>query len=262
MSPTTTNLLSRLVIVCLLIVSLIGSFSAAAPVELIALKRAPAKTAATEVASKPTTTSLSVGHVTPTANKVSPTTHTSSKSPTSSTIACPRSGKGGSSTGCNPSSNKCPSSETIADYLKQHTKIGPNTVFYSSPVPAAQAGAVAQQLNPQGNYFSNLITSEMQLQWLEECGPGPEQDKLTPRISKAIALASSGTAYLVIEQDKQPKSTSIWMKDEFPTLQRNEQITEVKQVIYGDGDGKGLENAKVIWTKGQQPMLPASTADE
>ncbi|KAJ4470238.1 hypothetical protein J3R30DRAFT_3241035, partial [Lentinula aciculospora] len=117
--------------------------------------------------------------------------------------------------------NQCPETETIVEYLKENTNIGPNTVFYTSPISAAQAGAIAKQLTPPGNFYSNLITSEMQLQWLEECGPGPEQDKLVPRISEAIALASSDIAYLVIEEGTEPKDTSIWVKYEFPALKRN-----------------------------------------
>ena len=73
-------------------------------------------------------------------------------------------------------------------------------------------------------------------------------------------MEATGTAYLLVHSGKQPSANSIWMKHEFPTLQRDTKITEVKEIEYEKiGD---LKSAKPIWVaSANKPKLPASTAD-
>jgi len=122
----------------------------------------------------------------------------------------------------------CPSTAEIATYLKQHTKVGDNTVFYSAPVPSRQASDFAK--TKHGHSYPDLINNEILFHFLDLCGHTPaEQDKLIPRISEAIAEASTGTAYVLISGKQPPKEGSIWVKVEFPALKRNHNIHEVIQ---------------------------------
>jgi hypothetical protein len=137
-----------------------------------------------------------------------------------------------------PLPNTCPSAEWIANYLKQKHPgwNGENTVFYSKPATAQSAGVLAG--TKQGKYYGSLVTLDMILDFTDKCGPGTQQDLIVPRVSKAIALLSSGTAYVILDPNQPPAATSIWMVDEFPTLKSNNKIKKVIEHHYSSGAEK------------------------
>ena len=133
---------------------------------------------------------------------------------------------------------------------------GENTVFYTSPVSAAQAGNFATGLSPRGYYFGNLVTFDDQMNWIDQCNGDPaEQNKMVPRISRAIASVTTGTAYIMIPQGSDPKAgNSIWVRDEFPTLMRS----GCQKVVRVNPDD--ITSTSTIWKSGDPTDLPESTA--
>ena len=72
-----------------------------------------------------------------------------------------------------------------------------NTVFYTTPTSVLETTGFAATLTPPGKYFSNLVTSEDQLKFLDECGTdGIEHEKIAIHFSIAIAREASGIAYV------------------------------------------------------------------
>lgn len=73
-----------------------------------------------------------------------------------------------------------------------------NTVFYTTPATALETTGFAAALTPPGKYFSNLVTSEDQLKFLDEYGTdGVEHENIAIRLSIEIAREASGIAYAV-----------------------------------------------------------------
>lgn len=140
---------------------------------------------------------------------------------------------------------QCPSIDTIRQHFRGH--MSTNTVFYTSPASHIEASGVAAGLQPAASYFGSLVSNPQYLDWITECGPGPEQDKLAPRISIALAREAKGTAYLVTRGAV--KATSIWTLYEFPAVQRNAGISHVYQYDLG------TKEYTLIWTAGSTPTL-------
>ena len=149
----------------------------------------------------------------------------------------------------------CPTVDALGQYMTSQGA-GENTVFYTSPATNQQASALSTTLSPKGYYYGNLVTRDQTYKWLDECGFSPtEQDKLVPRISRAIASITTGTAYILIPPGADPKAgSSIWVKHEFPTLMRS----GCQKVIRVDPDD--ITATSTIWKSGDPTDLPESTA--
>jgi hypothetical protein len=113
----------------------------------------------------------------------------------------------------------CPSLSTIETYAK--TRVSTNTVFYTGSASAQQASNFAATLEPKGVTYSDAFPHEQFLAWIDECGVGPEQDKLVPRMSEALALATRGTAYVLLPAGQAIDPKKIWSTAEYPALQKN-----------------------------------------
>ena len=156
----------------------------------------------------------------------------------------------------------CPAVNDLVPQLKAKGLAG-NTIFYTKPVPARQASGFAGSLHPIGQGFFSLVSSNQQLDWIDQCnvvGAGQnapaEQNKLVPRISQALAQGATGTAYILISAGADINAPgTIWGTIEFPTLQRNSAITQVIRV-----DPENTNSQSVVWTGGDTPTLPPSTA--
>ncbi|KAF9874448.1 hypothetical protein CkaCkLH20_08011 [Colletotrichum karsti] len=109
----------------------------------------------------------------------------------------------------------CPSVDSIRDWIKDNAKVGTNTVFYTAGAKQAQAEAFAATLDGGGQYW-NKVFGDQYLDWLDECGPGAEQDKLFPRMGEALAKESSGTAYVMMVKGK--PIADFWKNYEYPNL--------------------------------------------
>jgi hypothetical protein len=75
----------------------------------------------------------------------------------------------------------------------------------------------------------------MIMEFVDKCGPGMEQDLIVPRVSEAIALDSSGIAYVIIDPAHPPAPGSIWMVNEFPKLKEKGKVHKVIQHDYATG---------------------------
>jgi hypothetical protein len=156
----------------------------------------------------------------------------------------------------------CPAVTDIVPQLKAKGLAG-NTVFYTRPVTNQQASSFAQTLTPLGQGYFSLVDFNQQMDWIDQCnliGPGQttagEQDKLTLRISQALAEGATGTAYILIDAGADINAPgSIWGTVEFPTLQRNTMITQVVRV-----DPANTGNSSPVWKAGDPITLPPSTA--
>lgn len=145
----------------------------------------------------------------------------------------------------------CPTIDTFRQHVRGKG-IGTNTVFYTKPASALETTGFAASLTPPGKYFSNLVTSDDQLGFLDQCGhDGAEQEKIAIRLSIAIAKEASGTAYVVTKGEVNP--TSIWMKYEFPALQRNTNIDSVHEFNIN------TKAYTLLWKKGDAPTLTENT---
>jgi len=137
------------------------------------------------------------------------------------------------------------------DFFREHIRkkgMSTNTVFYTSPASALETTGFAAALTPPGKFFSNLVTPEDQLKFLDECGTnGAEQEKIAIRLSIAIAREASGIAYVVVK-DK-AKEGSIWKKYELPALQHNPNIASIHEFDIN------TKQYTQIWTKGDTPTL-------
>jgi len=156
----------------------------------------------------------------------------------------------------------CPAVTDIVPTLKAKGLSG-NTVFYTNPVTNQQASSFAATLNPFGQGYFSLVDFNQQMNWIDQCNaPGPgqssagEQDKLTLRISQALAQGATGTAYILINAGADINAPrTIWGTIEFPTLQRNTAITQVIRV-----DPANFGSQSPVWNAGDTPTLPPSTA--
>jgi len=156
----------------------------------------------------------------------------------------------------------CPTVTDLVPHL-QARGLGGNTVFYTKPMTNQQAQAFAATLHPPGQGFFSLVSFDDRMAWIDQCNePGPgqnkegEQNKLTPRISQALAQGATGTAYILISAGADINAPgSIWGNVEFPTLQRNPAITEVIRVDAADPQSK-----TTVWNAGDPVTLPPSTA--
>lgn len=145
----------------------------------------------------------------------------------------------------------CPTIDTFREHVR-NKGMSTNTVFYTSPASALETTGFAAALTPPGKYFSNLVTADDQLKFLDECGTnGQEQEKIAIRLSIAIAREASGMAYVVTKGTVNP--TSIWMRYEFPALQHNPNIAEVHEYNIN------TKEYTLIWTKGNTPTLTENT---
>ncbi|KJA25119.1 hypothetical protein HYPSUDRAFT_85600 [Hypholoma sublateritium FD-334 SS-4] len=141
---------------------------------------------------------------------------------------------------------QCPSIETIQQHIRPNVSPA-HTVFYTKSATHSDARSFAGNLQPQASFFGSVTTWETILDWIAECEPGPEQDRVIPRISIALAREAKGIAYLITSGPI--RGDSIWMHYEFPALQRNAKITSVTQYDLNTG------MYTVIWNAGSTPTL-------
>ncbi|KAI0406622.1 hypothetical protein F4802DRAFT_556802 [Xylaria palmicola] len=118
---------------------------------------------------------------------------------------------------------ECPSVQDIRDWLKG--KVGDKTVFYTQPASNQDAKNYAQQVG--GNYWGSVYNQGIMLDWLQICGPGPEQDKLTPRMAEALALESTGEAFVMMQRGAPLPPNTIWLNNEYPNLAGRVKVTAV-----------------------------------
>ncbi|KAF5615413.1 hypothetical protein F52700_13383 [Fusarium sp. NRRL 52700] len=113
----------------------------------------------------------------------------------------------------------CPSVDTIREWIRNNAKVGENTIFYTAEATQNHAKAFAEQKVTDGNYWGKVFADNKHLDWLDECGAGPEQDKLFPRMGEALARDSSGTAYVIMVKGNEIKD--FWKDNEYPYLKKN-----------------------------------------
>ncbi|KAJ3506538.1 hypothetical protein NMY22_g17218 [Coprinellus aureogranulatus] len=147
----------------------------------------------------------------------------------------------------------CPSLEEIRTDIKARMKNGgQNTVFYTNPAKDDEALTFALTLSPVGNTWNNVVDDKLFDDYTQKTtGNPPENRKIINRISAVLAQEASGTAYLVTKGG-QIKPEGVWMKFEFPNIQRN---TKVEKVIQYDLETKQQTE---IWVKGKagNSLLP------
>ncbi|KAF9775380.1 hypothetical protein IL306_006512 [Fusarium sp. DS 682] len=112
----------------------------------------------------------------------------------------------------------CPSVDTIREWIQDNASVGDNTVFYTAGAKQEQAKAFAEQKVDNGNYWGKVFGLKY-LDWIEECGEGPEQDKLFPRMGEALARESTNTAYVIMV--KGSAIANFWKDNEYPYLSEN-----------------------------------------
>ncbi|ENH71312.1 hypothetical protein FOC1_g10006169 [Fusarium oxysporum f. sp. cubense race 1] len=113
----------------------------------------------------------------------------------------------------------CPSVDTIRQWIRDNASVGENTIFYTAGAKQEQAKAFAEQKVTDGNYWGKVFDNNKYLDWIEECGEGPEQDKLFPRMGEALARESSGTAYVIMIKGN--AIANFWKDNEYPYLDEN-----------------------------------------
>ncbi|KAH9866807.1 hypothetical protein J1614_008500 [Plenodomus biglobosus] len=110
----------------------------------------------------------------------------------------------------------CPSVEAIQNWIQDNANVGENTVFYTAGAKQEQAKAFSDTID--GQYW-NKVFGDQYLDWLEECGPGSEQDKLFPRMGEALAKESKTTAYVMMLKGR--PIADFWRNYEYPSLKDN-----------------------------------------
>ena len=138
----------------------------------------------------------------------------------------------------------CP---TAGDLARQFTAqgVGDNTVFWTGPKKVDRILAFSSSLTPKGKWYEDVVNDKLMQNLKNLCGSDrDEQWKIVQRISEGLALASSETAYMLIEKGQNPKEgESVWKRIEFPTLMRN---TLIKKIVRVDPDD--ISTTSVIWT--------------
>jgi hypothetical protein len=143
---------------------------------------------------------------------------------------------------------QCPTIDSMRAHIRSRG-MTTNTVFYTKPASSMEATGFAASLTPPGKFFGNLITFEDQMDWVDKCGSNAkEQEKIAIRVSIALAREAAGKAYVLTHGTINP--ASIWMKYEFPALQRNLRIVEVHEF------NLDTQAYTLIWTGGSPPALP------
>ncbi|PSR80195.1 hypothetical protein BD289DRAFT_490986, partial [Coniella lustricola] len=120
----------------------------------------------------------------------------------------------------------CPSVGTIVAWLKENTKVGKNTVFYTGSATSRNAQAFAATIEGAQTFTSAFMTGDLKSKgfetWLDECGGSAcEQDLLIPRMSEALAKASADTSYVMVKEGEKIDTSKIWSTAEYPALQSN-----------------------------------------
>ncbi|KAF5661365.1 hypothetical protein FCIRC_11844 [Fusarium circinatum] len=127
----------------------------------------------------------------------------------------------------------CPSVDTLRQWIRDNAKVGENTVFYTAKATQDQAKAFAEQKVTDGTYWGKVFADNKYLDWIVECGEGPEQDKLFPRMGEALARESSGTAYVIMVKGN--KIEEFWENHEYPYLKENKvKVIAVNSVDFDD----------------------------
>jgi len=105
---------------------------------------------------------------------------------------------------------ECPSVETIQEWLRGNTGIGERSVFYTGSASNEQAKNYAAKVG--GQYWGSLFPQDKFFDWIDECGTGPEQDKLVPRMAEAMAKESYGEAFVLLPKNEPVNTGKIWSK--------------------------------------------------
>jgi hypothetical protein len=121
----------------------------------------------------------------------------------------------------------------------------------------------ASGLSPSGCYYRNAISPEDLSKY--ESSPlltDEEGRTFLARYSEAMAAEARGTVYLLIppnvgiEEVEPGQPPSVWVANEYPTLQRN---SEVKEIVRVD-PATHVADAQPAWKSGDPITLPASNA--
>ncbi|KAG6981730.1 hypothetical protein FocnCong_v009489 [Fusarium oxysporum f. sp. conglutinans] len=114
----------------------------------------------------------------------------------------------------------CPSVDTIRQWIRDNASVGENTIFYTAGAKQEQAKAFAEQKSQTVTTGAKSLTTTSTLDWIEECGEGPEQDKAVPPNGReALARESSGTAYVIMIKGN--AIANFWKDNEYPYLDEN-----------------------------------------
>ncbi|KAF7858935.1 hypothetical protein EAF04_008976 [Stromatinia cepivora] len=120
---------------------------------------------------------------------------------------------------------QCPSVDTIEKWVKENTKVGAKTVFYTGTATNQNAKDYAAKIG--GEFWGSVYPTNQFLDWIDECGEGPEQDKLVPRMAQALAQATTGHAYVMLPRGQALAPGSVWMQNEWPALRGRVSVTAV-----------------------------------
>ncbi|KAI1478911.1 hypothetical protein K445DRAFT_364862 [Daldinia sp. EC12] len=132
----------------------------------------------------------------------------------------------------------CPTVKQISDWIESKGHHLDKTVFYTSPY-STNRDAMNYANEIGGKFWGNIYPNDQYYEWLGDCGPGPAQDDLAPRMSEALARKTTGSAYVMLKKGTAPRPDSVFMKYEYPNL-------KVKVYAVNPED----HNEKKEWTPG------------
>ncbi|KAI1803095.1 hypothetical protein F4811DRAFT_526555 [Daldinia bambusicola] len=105
----------------------------------------------------------------------------------------------------------CPTVDQIRTWIKDQGHQLDKTVFYTKPSSTNRdAMNYANKIN--GKFWGNIYPNDQYYEWLGDCGPGPAQDDLAPRMSEALARETTGSAYILLKKGSAPQPESIFSK--------------------------------------------------
>ncbi|KAI0122300.1 hypothetical protein F4814DRAFT_205386 [Daldinia grandis] len=111
----------------------------------------------------------------------------------------------------------CPTVDQIRTWIRNQGITLDKTVFYTSPSSTNRdAMNYANRIN--GKFWGNVYPNDQYYEWLGDCGPGPAQDDLAPRMSEALARETTGEAYVLLKKGTTPRPQSVFMIYEYPNL--------------------------------------------
>ncbi|EEH35238.2 hypothetical protein PAAG_06285 [Paracoccidioides lutzii Pb01] len=120
-----------------------------------------------------------------------------------------------------PYDNACPPVRTISGWMTYAKGWdGSKAVFWTADSDANDAKDFARQIC--GTYYYDLMNDMQWVQWEVVCTNQDEKAKLIPRASQAMAMATKGTAYIMIQEGAfHDRPSSTWWNVEYPVLLKN-----------------------------------------
>lgn len=118
----------------------------------------------------------------------------------------------------------CPTTGDIQKWLQDNRQVGDNTVFYNGKglVHAAERLAEAVGGAYWGTAYPDVDNEAQYLKFMDQgCTTPAQQNSVIPNMSEALAEETTGTAYVLLIPGSAIAPESIWVKKEYPALQRN-----------------------------------------